>query len=295
MHVVVAAAGKTGRHVVESLLQSGEKVLGIVRKPDQADELRALGADAAIADVNDFLALTESFQGAASVYLLNPPAYDAADLFDAAARTHEIMIRAAENAKVGRIVALSSVGAQHTFGTGNILTTNDFESQLAKVSTSVTILRAANFIDNWAWVLPAVLEQGVLPSMYLPLDRRIASVASEDIGREAAALMCEGGARRRIIELHGPAEYSPNDAAESFSRALGRTISAFAVPRDNWVQTFLEQGMPDMTAHAFAEMYDGFNSGLIAFEGRHEDRRGSVTLNDVVLKMVGTAVKGIDQ
>ena len=288
MHVVIAAAGKTGSAVVTELLAAGESIRGIVRKEAQAAALRAQGVEAAVADLADVVAITRAFTDAKTVYLLNPPAYSEADLFATAARTHATLIGAAEAAAVGRIVALSSVGAQHAAGTGNILTTHDLETRLAATPLPVTILRAANFIDNWAWVLPAALERGVLPSMLLPLDRRIPSVASEDIGRTAAALMREGGDYRRLVELHGAADYSPDDAAAALTEALGRPVKAVAVPETEWVDTFRRQGMPEVAARGFAEMYKGFNSGLIAFEGGHETRSGAITLQAAISKMIAS-------
>lgn len=89
-------------------------------------------------------------------------------------------------AGVSHIVALSSVGAQHASRTGNILTTHDFENLLTAFKGSVTLLRAANFMENWASSVPLALKQSVLPSMFLPLDRAIPMIAARDVGITAA-------------------------------------------------------------------------------------------------------------
>lgn len=278
MHVVMGATGQTGSAVLDVLLSRGVKTRAVVRTGAQADLLRARGAEVAVADAGDKDQLAKAFSGAESVYALNPPAYADSDLFARAAAVHTAIVEAANAARVGELVALSSVGAQHAAGTGNILTTHDFEARLKRCERPLTILRAANFIENWGWSLAPARESGVLPSMFLPLDTKLPMVAARDIGATAAELMLESRAGRHIVELCGPEDYSPNDAAAAFSRLLRRPVMARAVPREEWAGIFDAQGMPSKTVAGFVEMYEGFNCGLTAFEGTHDSRIGSTSL-----------------
>ncbi len=286
MFVVIGATGNTGRAAIDALLRAGKPVRGVVRRLDQAEALRARGAEGAVAAIDDVEALAVAFDGAEAIYLMNPPAYSENDLFARAAQVHTSLIAAAERAEVGRIVALSSVGGQHAAGTGNILTTNDLETRLASSSRPTTILRAANFMDNWAWGLKPAMEKGVLPSMFLPLDRKLPMQAARDVGAVAAALMIEGGPDRRLVELHGPDDVSPDDAAAALTRILGRPVTAVAVPEAEWASRFRAQSMPERNVAGFCEMFQGFNSGLIVFEGAQETRRGSTSLFDALQDMV---------
>ena len=286
MFVVVGATGNTGGAAVDALLRAGRPVRGVVRRADQAKALRARGAQSAIATVDDPEALAAVFEGAEAVYLMNPPAYAEPDLFARAAQVHASLIAAAERAKVERIVALSSVGGQHAAGTGNILTTYDLETRLASCSRPTTILRAANFIDNWGWGLKPAIERGVLPSMFLPLDRKLPMQAARDVGEAAAALMTEHGPDRRLVELHGPEDVSPEDTASALTFLLKRPVMAVAVPEAEWASRFRAQSMPERSVAGFCEMFKGFNSGLIVFEGTHETRCGPTTLAEALKSMV---------
>lgn len=286
MFVVIGATGNTGGAAIDALLRLGRPVRGVVRRADQAEALTSRGAGAAVATVDDPDALARAFEGAEAVYLMNPPAYGEDDLFARAATVHANLIAAAERAEVGRIVALSSVGGQHAHGTGNILTTHDLESRIATSSRPTTILRAANFIDNWGWVLKAATGKGVLPSMFLPLDHKLPMQSSRDVGEAAATLMTEGGPHRRIVELHGPEDYSPEDAAAALTEILGRPVTAVAVPEAEWAAPFRAQNMPERSVAGFCDMFRGFNSGHIVFEGTHETRRGPTTLTDALRGML---------
>ena len=277
---------------MERLLARGLPARAVVRRPAQAQALRDRGADAALADVTDQAALAAAFAGAETAYLMNPPTYRNSDLFAEARRVHSALIAAAETAGVGRIVALSSVGGQHAEGTGNILTTHDLERQLASCSLPVTVLRAANFMENWASAIRPAREKGVLPSMFLPTGRRLPMQSAADVGTAAADLMAEGGARRRLVELHGPQDSSPEDAAAALADLLGHKVAAVAVPREAWPDPFRAQGLPERTVQGFCEMFDGFNTGHIAFEGTGETWRGATTLHTALSRIVASGAGG---
>ena len=168
---------------------------------------------------------------------MNPPAYTATDIFSAAAAVHAAGI-AAERAGVEHIVALSSVGAQHAEGTGNILTTHDLEQRLARARFATTILRAANFMENWAWSMHEAAETGVLLSMFAPVDKALPIVPVADIGQAAAELLLQGlsgpgfGRNARPARLLGGYPVAaPRQAGPSGRFARGRMGQGFASKR----------------------------------------------------------------
>ncbi|CUI04432.1 NmrA family NAD(P)-binding protein [Massilia antarctica] len=280
MFAIVGAMGQTGSVVSETLLAAGHAVRMIVRRDDaQADGWRKKGAHICVADLDDHQAMVRAFGGAHGAYVMGPPHYLASDMFAQARLTHASLIAAANAAGLPRMVALSSVGAQHAGGTGNIGTTHDLECQLRGFDGVRTVLRAANFMENWAWSLSPVLEQSILPSMFLPPERALPMVSVKDIGRTAAHLLLEQSATHRLVELHGPCDVSPADAAAALGRLLDRTVTAVGVARERWAGMFAEKGFPALTADAFCDMFDGFNSGHIAFDGTGETLRGVVGLD----------------
>ena len=288
MYAITGAFGQTGLAMSQALIDAGQSIRMIVRRDDaQAALWREKGAEVVIADLTNIEQVTRALANVKGAYLMNPPAYFVPDLFAQARAVHQTLIAAANAAEVPHVVALSSVGGQHAHGTGNILTTHDLEQQLANYKGVATILRAANFIENWAWSMQPVMEKGMLPSMFGPLERALPMVSALDIGRTAAALIVESPANTRIVELHGPQDYSPADAADMFSKLLGRNIQAVEDNAVGFSAIMASKGFPATTVKAFVDMFDGFNSGLIAFEGTHETRKGQVSLQaalEAVLK-----------
>lgn len=287
MYVITGANGQTGSVVARTLLDEGQAVRVILRQAVHAPAWRARGADVRIADVADPDRLCAAFAGARAAYLMNPPAYQADDLLARASTVHRALIAAAEQAGIGHVVALSSVGAQRAQGTGNILTTHDFESRLAHSRLAVGVLRAANFIENWAGALHSAISAGTLPSMFQPLERRLPMVSAIDIGRTAAAMLQQ--AHTGIIELHGPAAYSPDDAAADLERIVDRPVRAVAVPRAQWADHFRAAGHSPSATAAFCEMFEAFNDGRVAFEGTHPTRHGVVPQAQVLAHLLEQA------
>lgn len=280
--VVSGITGNTGGAVARTLLGRGVNVRALVRDPAKARQWQARGVEIVKGDLGDAASLARAFEGANAAYVLNPPAYTSPDLFEHAARLADAIYEATRESRLPRLVVLSSVGAHLSRGTGNVLTNHRFETRLRPLETDVVFVRPAYFMQNWGAVAAAATGDGVLPSFLAPLDREMATVSATDIGRVLAGAMLDGGPDDGVIELEGPRAYSPNDAAEAFSKALRRPVRALAVPESDWPAVLKQTGFTDRTIEAWVEMFRGFNSGRVSFEGGHETRTGKETLDDAI-------------
>ncbi|MFG2416160.1 NmrA family NAD(P)-binding protein [Streptomyces goshikiensis] len=272
MYVVMGANGKTGGAVARILLDQERPVRVVLRPGRSGEEWESLGAEVAHADVRDVEALTGAFTGARAVYVLNPPDYAGDDML-ASARAVAGAYATAIEAAGTRTVALSSIGAQHAQGTGNIVTTHILEQALAPVGAR--FVRAGNFMTNWLPSLPA-LRDGVLPSFFAPLDRPIPHVAVPDIAATVVRELQRSDSR--TVELAAAADYSPNDVAAAYAHALGRPVTAQVVERGQWHQAHADMGLPPAAIGNWLEMWEGFNTGHILFESAPE--RGRTTMED---------------
>jgi uncharacterized protein YbjT (DUF2867 family) len=280
MYVVFGATGQTGSAVANALLEKSFPVRVVLRSDKAAGTWREKGADVAFAEVTDVEAMTAAMRQADAVYAINPPAYTVSDMVALAKHIGECYVEALKNSDARKVVLLSSIGSQHASGTGNILTTHILEGIFSDLVIPVTFLRAAGFMENWGSVAAIAAEQGVLPSFYAPLARRIPMVSTEDIGRTAAEVMTEDWTGQRIIELHGPADYSPNDVAAAFAAVLNRNVQAVALPESEWQAMLSSFGFSPEVVNSYSEMMRGFNSGHIVFESSRgiETRNGQIAI-----------------
>jgi NAD(P)H dehydrogenase (quinone) len=118
-------------------------------------------------------------------------------------------------------------------------------------------------MENLVYSLSAARSTGNYFSFYQPLERPYAMVATKDVGRIGAQTLLQDWQGNRVIEISGPLSYSSKDAAAALGAAIGRPIAAVAVPRDSWVRSLAQNGMPADRSGAYIEMVDSLNSGWI--------------------------------
>ncbi len=277
MYIVSGATGHTGSVVAKTLLEKGLPVRVIVRSEEKGKIFKDMGAEVAVADLQDADALTKVLQDGEVLYLMNPPSSQSEDQFTELEKVIAAFQTAIKNSKLEKIVALSSIGSQLSSGTGNILTTYQLEQAFGDLEIPITFVRAGSFMENWTSVLDAAKTQGILPSFFQPLDRKIPQVAAADIGLVAAESMQEKTVGTEIKELAG-FWVSPAETAEVVGKVLGREVKAVAVHEYIFVEIAKNYSSPKNAA-SMAEMFKGFNSGYIKFES--EDQiAGKITVED---------------
>jgi nucleoside-diphosphate-sugar epimerase len=114
---VTGGTGFIGGEVVRQLRQRGDEVACLVRSPEKAAKLRELGCDLVAGDLGDEAAIRRGMEGcdavihAAAVYEVGIPASERAAMRDANVGGTERVLGAALEAKVPKVVYVSTVGA----------------------------------------------------------------------------------------------------------------------------------------------------------------------------------------
>lgn len=285
MYVVLGANGRVGSETALALIESRRPVRVVLRRPEQAEKWTKLGADVAIGSIEDVPSIAAALRDASGAFLLCPPPLSG-DPYGRAEEIGSALAQAVRQTGLPKVVALSSVGAQHETGTGVIAMLNRLEKHLEAVAPSTTYLRPGYFIETWGEVAQAVVADGVLPSFLEPA-RKIPMVSTIDVGRTAARLLADDVNGKRIVELRGPRDWCANDVAEAFSRVLARPVETAFVPPEARAAVLAREGVPPEVAETLLGMYDAIASGRVAHEDGNEQRHGSVALTDAVERVVG--------
>lgn len=289
MYVVFGANGKAGGETARALMDRGEPVRVVLRRAEQASPWKAHGAEVAIASIDDAAAVAAALEGASGAFLLTPPPATG----DPHVRTQEIGTALAEGARragLPKAVVLSSVGAQHTSGTGVIATLNQLETLLDGAATATAFLRPGYFVETWSEVAPAAIAEGVLPTFVEP-SQRFPMVSTVDVGRTAAQILCEDWIGKRVVELSGPEDWNAVDVAAAFANALGRAVVPAFIPSDQRASVLAAEGVPSEVATALLGMYEGIASGQVTYERGRELQRGTFPLISAVERIVSAAQK----
>jgi NAD(P)H dehydrogenase (quinone) len=284
MYAVTGITGKVGGEVARNLLAGNQAVRAVMRDLRKGEAWAQLGCGLVCADINDVEALTSAFQDAESVFVLVPPNFDPSPGFPEARATAATLRSALAAARPGKIVYLSTIGAQAT--QSNLLTQHTIiEQVLGELSIPITFLRPGWFMENHSWDVAPAINDGVIPSFLQPIDKPFPMVATADIGRVAAELLQETWKGRRVVELEGPHRVTPNEIAASFADLLGRPVRIEPVARETWESLFKSQGMKNPTPRI--KMLDGFNEGWIEFERAESgSRKGRVALKAVLQTLI---------
>ncbi len=287
MFTILGITGNVGGSVAKTLLDAGKKVRGIVRDKAKAAHWAKQGVELVTGDISDTESLVKAMQGCEGVFVMNPPNFAPKPGFPEAMASLSNIHAALAKASPPKAVYLSSIGAQHDRGLGLITQSHMLEEIMGKLPIANAFIRAAWFLENYQWDVPSARESGQIDAYLEPVTHEFPMVATQDIGELAAKTLLENWKGNRVLELEGPKRYSPLDAAKAFSKILGREVNARSIPRSQWQEKFVAQGMPVDSTSARIEMVEGFNSGWIDFEGSEAEHfKGRVTIEQVIKSLI---------
>jgi|GEM_PF-71286 len=284
MYVIFGANGRAGGETARALIERGEPVRVVVRRAAQGERWKSLGAEVAVASLDNAAEVSDALDGATAAFLLNPPPV-VGDPFVQTTMIATALTEAVPRANLPRAVVLSSVGAQHASGTGVIATLHQFEASLLGIAPATAFLRPGYFVDTWSEVAEFAVSDGVLPS-FLPLDQKIPMVSTVDVGQAAARLLTQHWTGKRTVELGGPDDWSARDVAAAFGEVLGRPVEPTWVPPDERSAILAETGLPAEVVAALLGMYDGIASGRVAHQDGNEYWRGTTPLTAAVKRLM---------
>ncbi len=241
MNVILGATGQIGSMVVAQLLAKGHPVRAVVRNEYKAQMLKQQGAEIAVADYFGVPALTHALSDAVSIFLITPEDPGWNNYLS----TVKLLLRnyreAIANSTITKIVALSSLGAQHPAGTGNLVASNLLENNFKDLAVKQVFIRPAYYYSNWLGYVNIVKSAGVLPTFFSP-SMKIEMIAPQNVAQFAAEALIDSGQADGIQEISGPQPYSSTEIAEIFAEILQQDVALQQIFPDKWETTLLQAG-----------------------------------------------------
>jgi uncharacterized protein YbjT (DUF2867 family) len=241
MNIVLGATGQIGAMLVDNLLKKKQPVRAVIRNSSKAQGLKDKGAEVSIADYFDAESLKKAFYGGSSAFLLTPENPECADFITESQTIINNYREAILSSKITKIIGLSSMGARHESGTGNLLASYMLEHAFSALEVEQTFVRPAYYFSNWIGYSELVKEHGILPTFF-PTELKLPMIAPSDVAEFLADLMLGKTPPERIYEITGPYAYSSSEIAQIFEDVLNRSITVQQVFPEEWESTLMQAG-----------------------------------------------------
>jgi uncharacterized protein YbjT (DUF2867 family) len=245
MLLITGAAGTVGSQLVRILKDKGVPFrAGVHNQPLEIEDI-----DSFTIDYDRPETLTGALQGVQKVFLVLPITFDGRTMLKAG----RVMVDAALRAGVQHIVKLSAYGAGGE-GYTHARWHREVERIIENSGLTWTFLRPNAFmqtlLEGWAEDIrkEGKFYDAVEGASYAPIDAR-------DIARVAARTLTEPGHEGMAYELTGPESISWEDAAETLSRVLGRTVRYVRISLDDLRQSLLDEGFTEEMAEAWSDVH----------------------------------------
>ena len=277
MIVVTTPTGNIGHHVLENLLNAGEKVRVIARDATKLPQAVRTRVDIIEGSHGDAAVVDRAFAGAAAVFWVAPP--NPSQTLEASYT--DFARPAAESIRrhgIARIVAVTALGR----GT-------EWQDRAGLVTASIRMIDLLNASGAAVrgLAMPAFMENTLQQAgaiakgqLFGPLDpdKKVPHTATRDMGAAAARLLQDRSwTGQEDVPLLGPEDLSFNDVANIISQVLAREVRYQQVPFDGFRAQLLGRGMSEDFARGYVDMMRAKNEGMDNATSRISANTGPTT------------------
>ncbi|MFI7071233.1 NAD(P)H-binding protein [Micromonospora sediminicola] len=263
---VTTPTGNVGRHVVAMLIRAGVRPRVLARRPERLKPDIRAEVEVVAVDQHDVDAVVAATAGVTALFWVDPPPAGDDPLAEYARATDSV-IRAVRENGIGRVVFQSSVGAEKRHGVGEIDGLARTEEALDATAASVTHLRCGMFFSNLELQVDAI-RSGTIPVL-LPVDHAIPWVAPRDIAEVATTrLLADAWTGRCVRAVHGPADLTWTQVAETVTSVTGHRLRAERISDDSMRELLTTAGMSEARIEALIGMSSGMRDDFTPEQAR---------------------------
>lgn len=254
MIAVTGATGKLGRLVVEHLLARvpATDVIAVVRSPEKAADLAALGVQVRRGDYSEPATLGPALVGVRRLLFISGS--------DVGIRVpqHEAVVAAAKAASV-ELLAYTSILNADTTGIALAADHKATEAMIRASGLPFVLLRHGWYLENYTETLGPVLAHGMV--LGAAGDGRVAAATRADFAEAAAVVLTSPDQAGEIHELGGDQAFTLADFAAAVSRWSGKPIGYTNMVQGAFADALIAVGLPAPFAHALADADVGIARG----------------------------------
>ncbi|MEQ0583511.1 SDR family oxidoreductase [Pantoea dispersa] len=261
MIAITGATGQLGRLVINALLKKvpASEIIAVVRSPEKAQDLQALGVALRTADYNQPQTLLGAFAGVQKVLLISSSEVGQREA------QHRAVIDAAKAAGVS-FIAYTSLLHADTSPLGLGVEHRATEALLQASGIPYALLRNGWYSENYAAsIAPALAHHAFIGAAG---DGRIASAAREDYAAAAAEVISRDDQAGKVYELAGDDSYTLAEFSAEIARQSGEQVEYVNLPPAEFSAALIGAGLPAPLAELLADSDAGAAQGAL-FDDSH--------------------------
>ncbi|MFP9098421.1 NAD(P)H-binding protein [Flavobacterium sp. RHBU_24] len=266
--IVTGSLGNISKPLTQELVKNGHQVTVVSSKPEKEKAIQALGATAAIGSLEDAGFLVTTFAGADVVYSMVPPANyfnHSLDFLEYYRSIGSNYAYAIGQAKVKRVINLSSIGAHLDKENGILRGANRVENILNELPADVVIthIRPTEFYYN---LLPHARSAKNNGYIAFNIGNEVVNswVSPVDIAAAIAEEISVAPATERNVRYVASEELTYDELVAVLGIAVGNPELKWKQLTDEQMENgLIAKGMNPKIANQMAEMYAAINSGLL--------------------------------
>jgi uncharacterized protein YbjT (DUF2867 family) len=245
--------GAVAQPVLEGLKAVPEEKRWLVEGPVASG--RPLGFDIRVAPFNDIAAVQRALHEVRTVFLVPK-------IQPEIISKHALLITAAQQAGVERIILVSLIGADHSSPIRALRWFGAIEHELALRDIPFTVLRAAPYMQSLLlFVRPHLPGQ---PAIFGPFrDARFPWLSACDLGEVAARLAITREQADRYYTLTGPEKLSFAEVADLVSAGSGKPFHYFDITTHEAMGHLESASLSPLKVRAITEWWDALACGMI--------------------------------
>ena len=277
MIAITGANGQLGQLVIQALLKQVEahELVALVRSPDNAQNLKALGVQVRLADYNQPDTLSRALKGVNKLLLIS------GSEIGQRVPQHQAVITAAKEAGVNILAYTSILKAD----TSPLILASEHKATEQAIKDSglnAVILRNGWYNENYSDNLQGVLQSGVVASA--AQDGKFSTASRRDYAQAAANVLISPETHvGKTYELAGASAYNLQEYAQIVAKQTEKEIEFISLSTEDFSQALVSHGLPQGFADVLAD------SDLHARDGWLLDD------NKALSKLIGRATTSIAQ
>lgn len=232
MILIVGASGHLGSIAAQHLLEQGKAVRAMTRNPASIAGLKQLGAEVVSGDLRNPNSLRDACQGIEQVlacaHALNGKGKNNPHSVDDLGNRQ--LIEAAKAAGVKHFIFISIRGASPESPLPFFRIKSEVEDCLRTSGVPYTILRPSAYMDLWGELIGMPIIRQSKAMIFGNGNNPINFVAVEDVAALACAVLEDGRALNKTIEICGPENLSMNQVAHIFESLSSKPAKISHVP-----------------------------------------------------------------